>query len=292
MPPTALIFGAAGQDGFYLQELLQRENVRVIATSRRDPVLPGDVGDFARVEALVAEYRPDYIFHLAANSSTRHEVVFENQRSIVDGSLHVLEAAKRHTPQARIFLAGSALQFENRGRPIDESTPFAATSAYSAQRIASVYTARYYREQHQLGVYVGYFFHHDSPRRGPHHVAQKVAQAARRIAAGSSEKLEMGSLEVWKEWTFAGDAMAAIWLLVNQTRYFEAVIGSGDARSIGDWVAEAFAGLGLDWRQHVHSTPGFVPEYPKLVSDPARLRALGWQPQVSFPDLAKLMVRA
>lgn len=289
MPRTALIFGASGQDGFYLQEQLQRKQVKVIATSRRDPLSPCDVGDFARVEALVREHRPNYLFHLAANSSTRHDVVFENQRSIVDGSLNVLEAVKRHAPQARVFLSGSALQFENRGQPIDEATPFAASSAYSAQRIASVYTARYYREQHKVRAYVGYFFHHDSPRRGPHHVAQKVAQAACRIAAGSSEKLEMGSLDVWKEWTFAGDTIEAIWLLVNQETHHEAVIGSGEAHSIREWVAECFQGAGLEWTQHVHETKGFVPEYPKLVSHPARLLALGWRPKVSFTELAKMM---
>lgn len=290
MPRTALIFGASGQDGCYLQELLLREKVRVIATSRRDSLFPCDVGDFARVEALVREHRPDYLFHLAANSSTRHEAVFENQRCIVDGSLNVLEAVKRYTPQARVFLSGSALQFENRGQPIDEATPFAATSAYSAQRIASVYTARYYREQHKLRVYVGYFFHHDSPRRGPHHAAQKVAQAARRIAAGADEKLEMGSLDVWKEWTFAGDTMEAVWLLVNQETQYETVIGSGEAHSIREWVTECFQGAGLDWTQHVHETKGFVPEYPKLVSNPARLLSLGWRPKVPFAELARMMV--
>jgi GDPmannose 4,6-dehydratase len=292
MPRTALIFGASGQDGWYLQELLQREQVKVIATSRRDPQFPCDVGDFARVEALVRELRPDYLFHLGANSSTHHDVVFENQRSIVDGTLHVLEAVKRYAPEARVFLSGSALQFDNRGQPIDEETPFAASSAYSAQRIASVYTARYYRKQHKLRAYVGYFFHHDSPRRGPHHVAQKVAQAARRIAAGSKEKLEMGSLDVWKEWTFAGDTMEAIWLLVNHEAHFEAVIGSGEAHSIREWVTECFQSAGLDWMQHVHETKGFVPEYPRLVSDPARLISLGWQQRISFSDLAKLMVQS
>lgn len=287
---TALIFGASGQDGGYLTQLLSDAGLSVVATSRRGTPAC-DVGDFAQVEALVRQHQPTHLFHLAANSSTRHDALFENQRSIVDGTVHVLEAVKRHAPRARVFISGSALQFENRGAPVDELTPFAASSAYSAQRIASVYTARYYREQHQLRAYVGYFFHHDSPRRGPHHVAQKVALAARRIRDGGTEKLQMGTLDVWKEWTYAGDAMRAAWQLVSQDQVSEVVIGSGEAHSIREWVQTCFSCLGLDWREHVTETPGFVPEYPRLVSNPARLKSLGWQPSVDFRQLAEMMVR-
>ena len=180
------------------------------------------------------------------------------------------------------------MQFRNRGEPISERDDFEASSPYSIARIQSVYAARYYRT---LGVraYVGYLFHHESPRRKPHHVSQKVAQAARRIAAGSGETLELGDITVRKEWAFAGDIAAGMLALVQQDGVWEACIGTGVAYSIADWLAACFARVGLDWREHVRVKEGFRAEYPLLVSDPATIRSLGWTPTVDLHELSAMM---
>ena len=288
MQKKAIIFGASGQDGGYLEELFCREGIQFASTSRHGSPIRCDVGDFHQVESLIKSQRPDYIFQLAANSTTRHDVTLENQRSIVDGSLNVLEAVKRHVPEARVFLTGSALQFENTGKPINEFTPFEASSSYSSQRIASVYMARYYREKQGVRVYVGYFFHHDSPRRGVQHVAQKIAQGAIRIASGEKTKLEVDNIGVYKEWTFAGDAMEAIWKLVNQEMHYESIIGSGEIHSIREWTDLCFKLVDLDWKDHVIISNDSNTSFP-FVADPTRLFAMGWKPKVSFRDLAELM---
>ena len=288
---TALIFGASGQDAYYLAQLCAARGIRPVGVSRS---VGGDwtVGDVARreqVEALVAEHQPGYIFHLAANSTTRHDALFENHETISTGALNVLEAARTLVPQARVFLSGSGLQFRNEGRPIAEGDPFDASSPYAVARVQSVYAARYYR---RLGVraYVGYLFHHDSPRRGAKHVSQLIAQAARRIAAGSGETLEWGDVTVRKEWAFAGDIAAGMLALVSQDAIPEACIGTGEAYSIEEWLDLCFGRVGLRWRDHVRLKEGFRAEYPLLVSDPAKIRSLGWTPQVDLAGLAEMMM--
>jgi GDPmannose 4,6-dehydratase len=287
----ALIFGASGQDATYLARLCAERALRPIGVSRSPggDWLAGDVGQREQVDALVGKFRPDYIFHLAANSTTRHDALFENHATISTGALNVLEAARTLAPAARVFLAGSGLQFVNRGEPISERDPFDAHSPYSVARIQSVYAARYYRK---LGVraYVGYLFHHESPLRKPHHVSQKIAQAAQRIAAGSGEILEMGDITVRKEWAFAGDIAAGMWALVNQEDVFEAAIGTGLPYAIEDWLEACFRLAGLHWRDHVRLQPGFQAEYPLLVSDPSTIRSLGWTPGVDLAGLAELMM--
>ena len=288
---NALIFGARGQDGYYLAQLLADEGIAPVSVSRTvgGNWLTGDVADRALVENLVKEHRPDYVFHLAANSTTRHDALFENHETISTGTLNILEAVKKHSPETKVFLSGSGLQFENRGLPIAETAPFAATNAYAVARIQSVYAARYYRS---LGIraYVGYFFHHDSPRRGPNHVSQIVAQAARRIGAGSGEPLELGDISVRKEWGFAGDIVRGAWMLVQQDAVFEATIGTGVAHSIASFAECCFRRVGYDWREHVKLREGFVGDYDCLVSDPAALRALGWRPEVDLDGLATMMM--
>lgn len=286
----AIIFGANGQDGFYLRELLRRNNVKTFAASRSGEDLTGDVADWNFVENLIEKNKPDYIFHLAANSTTRHEAIFDNHAAISTGTINILEAAYRHSPQSAVFLSGSAVQFANDGMPIDENTPFAVHSPYAVSRVYSVYAGRYYRSL-GLKVYVGYFFNHDSSLRGEQHVNQKIALAAKRIASGSREKLEIGDVTVKKEFNYAGDMVEAVWLLINQTNVYEAVIGSGKAYRIQDWLELCFKSAGVNWRDCVIIKENFTPEYRILVSNPALINSLGWQPKTDIFDLAEIMMK-
>ncbi|MCX6323170.1 MAG: GDP-mannose 4,6-dehydratase [Sphingobacteriales bacterium] len=285
----AIIFGASGQDGFYLTQLLAQQDVSVIGVSRSGGFLNIDISDFGQVGDLVKKYRPDYIFHLAANSTTRHDAIFENHETIATGTLNILEAVKQYVPETKVFISGSGLQFENKGEPIKETDPFEARDAYSISRIQSVYAARYFRRL-GLKVYVGYFFNHDSPRRTERHMAQKIASAAKRIAKGSEEKLVIGDLSVVKEWAFAGDVVKGIWLLVNQDVVTEANIGSGKGYSILDWVELCFGIAGKGYQQFVQTEEGFKAEYRQLVCNNHRLLSLGFQHEVSFEALAAMMM--
>lgn len=286
----AVIFGAGGQDGFYLSELLRERHIEVIGISRKGNLIHGDVASFLFVESVIKKHKPDYIFHLAANSTTRHSALFENHETISTGTFNILEAVRLHSPHTKVFLSGSAMQFKNEGLPINEETPFDASSAYSVSRIQSVYAGRYYRIKFNIKVYVGYFFNHDSPLRTEHHVNQKIVRAVQRISKGSIEQLELGNIEVEKEFGFAGDSVAAIWTLVNQDSVFEAVIGTGKAYSIRDWVIECFEMAGINWNDFIVVKDDFIPEYKILVSDPKLIRSLGWNPEIGLKQLAKIMM--
>src|SRR5581483_7839366 len=152
----ALIFGAGGQDGHYLSRLCRQRGMEVAAVSRRNAAIIGDVADTAFVAQLIRQRRPDFVFHLAANSTTRHDAAAENHATIGAGTLNILDAVHRHSPSSRVFLAGSALQFANRGEAIAETDPFEAGSPYAAARIYSNYLARYYRGI-ECGCFSGIF---------------------------------------------------------------------------------------------------------------------------------------
>lgn len=287
---NALIFGVNGQDGYYLSELCKSNGLQVIGVCRSGGQwLKGDVADRKQTESLIKTHMPQYIFHLAANSTARHDAVFENHETISTGTLNILEAVKMHCPDTKVFITGSGLQFVNTGDPISEHDEFEASSAYSVARIQSVYAARYYRS---LGIraYVGYLFHHESPFRKANHVSKMIALAVQRIAAGSDEFIELGDISVEKEWTFAGDVAKGILALVEQDKVFEAVIGSGVTYSIQNWLEECFKVIGKDWREHTRLREGFTPEYKRLVSNPATMQSLGWVPSVELSELAQTMV--
>ena len=284
-----LIFGASGQDGYYLTELCKAKGMEVIGVSRARDHVRASAASFSEVEQLITTYRPSLVFHLAANSTTRHDAIFENHELISTGTLNILEAVRRHRPTAKVFITGSGVQFRNTGNAISEHDEFEASSPYAVSRIHAAYAGRYYRT---LGIkaYIGYLFHHESPRRKSNHVSQMIVQAVNRIAGGSTETIEIGDLHVQKEWTFAGDVVKGMVTLIEQDDVFEAVIGSGVAFSIQDWLERCFDIVGRNWREHVRIREGFEAEYQKLVSDPTTIRSLGWAQEVSFPQLAEMMV--
>ena len=286
----ALIFGSNGQDGQFLGRLLQKKNVEWKGVSRSGNQIIGNVADRAFVKKVIQEEKPSHIFHFAANSTTRHDAIFENHEAISTGTFNILESVRELNPAIKVFLSGSALQLKNDGKPIDENCVADASSAYSVSRIQSLYAGRYFRNKFQIPVYFGYFFNHDSELRSERHVNQRIAATAKRISCGSQEKLELGNVGVLKEFNYAGDIVQAIWTLVNQDKVFETVLGSGKAYSIKDWADYCFKKIGKSADDYITLKQDFVPEYEILVSNPALIKSLGWEPKVSFEQLADLML--
>ena len=285
----ALIFGASGQDGYYLAEACRKRRIEVIGVSRSGPWLRGDVASSESVENLIRSHCPEMIFHLAATSTTKHVAIYENHAAIGTGTINILESVRRWSPASKVFIVGSGLQFINNGRPISETDPFDHGSFYAAVRNYSVHLSRYFRS---IGIrtYVGYLFHHESPLRTAEHVSQKIAQAARRIAEGSEEILELGDISVRKEWTFAENVAEGIMTLIEQDQIFEATIGSGRAYSIEDWLDECFKLINKDWRHYVREKKNFKAEYQTLVSNPVTINSLGWNAATTISELAKIML--
>jgi len=286
---TAVIFGANGQDGYYLSELLISKGIRVIPIFRSEGAFNTDITSFDSVVVLIASEKPDYIFHFAADSTTKHESLWDNFSTITMGTINILEGVRLHSPNTKVFISGSGLQFKNNNIPIKETDSFEARDAYSMCRIQSVYSARYYRS---IGIkcYVGYFFNHDSPRRSDRHITKKVSSFVKSISDGKKGVLEIGDLSTVKEWTFAGDIVEGIWILVNQDNIFEANVSSGKGYSIKEWVEVCFSVIGNKSDGYIKEIHGFKAEYKQLVSDSSLIQQLGFYPKTSLMELAKMMV--
>jgi GDPmannose 4,6-dehydratase len=286
---TALIFGASGQDGYYMNKLLTCYKIITKGISRSGNFIKGDVGNREFVKEIIRSTKPTYIFNFAANSTVEHTSVFENHDTISTGVLNILEAVYQYSPNSKVFVSGSGLQFLNSGDPISENSPFDAKDAYSASRISSVYYSRYYRNL-GLKVYIGYFFNHESPLRSSRHINKKIVIAAKQISAGETQYIEIGDIMVKKEFTYAKDSVFAAWILINNDQVFEAVIGSGIAYSIKDWLEICFQYYNLNWKNHIKVIPNYKSPYKILISDPSTIKSLGWHQTINFNELALIFL--
>lgn len=286
----AIIFGASGQDGIYMKKLCEKQNIIPITIARSEGFdYKGNVNNAIFVEEIIKKTSPDFIFHLAANSTTRHEALFENHETISTGTLNILENVKKYSPQTKVLITGSGVQFENKGLPISENTSFEAGNAYAIARIQSVYAARYFRK---IGIqtYVAYLFHHESPYRHATHVSKMITDKIKNILAGKEDKITIGDASVEKEWAFAEDIVEGIFTLVNQNKIFEATIGTGITYSIMDFLVECFQQTNLQLEENVIFLNNFKSEYPKLVSNPNTINSLGWKPKTDLKELVKILL--
>ena len=286
----ALIFGASGQDGLYMTQLCRQQQIEPVTVARSEGFrYQGSVADRALVEELVKQ-KPDCIFHLAANSTTRHNALFENHETIATGTLNILESVKLYSPESRVLITGSGVQFKNTGNPISENDEFEAANAYAVARIQSVYAARYFRSL-GLKTYVAYLFHHESPYRHATHISKMITTRIKAILNGNCEKIVIGDATVQKEWAFAQDIVKGMFTLVNQSDAFEAAIGTGVAYSIMDFLTECFAQSNLKIEEHVEFRNNFKPEYSRLVSNPQTINRLGWKAETDLRTLVEILLR-
>jgi len=309
----ALITGVTGQDGSYLAELLLEKGYEVHGMVRRSSAdryeriehLTGritlhqaDLLDQLSIVTMLEEVRPAEVYNLAAQSfvPTSWKQPLLTGEFTALGVTRMLEAIRHVDPSIRFYQASSSEMFGRVSEtPQNEQTPFYPRSPYGVAKVYGHFITVNYRESYDLFAVSGILFNHESPRRGLEFVTRKVSHAAAEIHLGRRSRLRLGNLEATRDWGFAGDYVKAMWLMLQQERPRDYVIGTGETHSVRDLVATAFSHVGLDWREHVSEDAElFRPaEVEHLCADASRARSeLGWEPRVRFEELVRMMVDA
>jgi GDPmannose 4,6-dehydratase len=193
-----------------------------------------------------------------------------------------------------VYYAGSSECFgDTDGEPANELTPFHPQSPYAVAKSSAHWLVDNYREAYGLFACTGILFNHESPLRPTRFVTQKIISTAKRIAQGSTEVLELGRLDISRDWGWAPEYVEAMWLMLQQDNAGDFVIATGETNSLELFVAEAFSLLGLDWRNHVQQNPEFMRPTDLLVSvgDASKAKQkLGWEAKFKMRDVVKMMV--
>ena len=152
-----------------------------------------------------------------------------------------------------------------------------------------------YRESYGIHASSGILFNHESPRRGETFVTRKITRAVARIKHKVQQRLFLGNLEARRDWGYAPDYVRAMWLMLQQEKPDDYVIGTGEAHSVREFVELAFATADLDWQKYVEIDPRYFrpAEADYLCADTAKAqKALDWEPNVTFRELVRIMVEA
>jgi GDPmannose 4,6-dehydratase len=152
-----------------------------------------------------------------------------------------------------------------------------------------------YRDAYRIYGCTGILFNHESPLRPARFVTQKIVQAAARIAAGSDERLQLGNLNIYRDWGWAPEYVQAMWLMLQQDTPSDFVIATGRSASLSYFVEKTFAHFDLDWRAHVQTDDSLLrpSDIAYGAGDPAlAAKVLGWTAQYSVDEVIAAMCQA
>ena len=340
----ALITGITGQDGSYLAEFLLSKGYEVHGIIRRsstfntqriehiyvDPHDPnaklflhyGDLSDPGILTEIIWNVKPDEIYNLGAQSHVKVSFDMPEYTGNITGlgTTRILEAIRRSGVKTKFYQASSSEMFGASPPPQNEKTPFYPRSPYAVAKVYAYFITINYREAYELFACNGILFNHESPRRGETFVTRKITRAIANILSGKQKILYLGNLNAKRDWGFAPEYIRAMWLMLQQENPDDYVIGTGESRSVREFVERAFeyAGIEIEWKGNGANERGIVksveskwediikpgdmiievdPKYfrptevESLCADITKAkRKLGWEPIIKFSDLVKIMV--
>ena len=316
MAKIALVTGITGQDGSYLAELLLSKGYKVHGIIRRvaledeihrlwrirkilnDITLhAGSLESYARIFNMIQKIKPDEIYHLGAQSYVGYS--FEDEFSTfsmnINGTHYMLSALREFAnKEVKFYFAASSEMFgKTKDTFQNESTPFHPRSAYGISKVTGFYLSKNYRDAYKLHASNGILFNHESPRRGFEFVTRKISHGVARIKKGSLKKLKLGNLKAKRDWGHAKDYVEAMWLMLQQKKPEDFVIGTGKEHSVEDFAKKAFSHVGLNYKDYVILDKKLIrpAEVDTLLANCTKAKKiLKWEPKIPFNDLVINMV--
>lgn len=303
MSKKALIIGVSGQDGAYLAKLLLEKGYTVIGTSRdselnnfsgllslgikQDVILETLVpSDFRSMMQVVSSHRPEEVYFLSGQSSVglSFKLPFETMESIVVSLQNLLEVVRMLSIDCKIYNACSSECFGDVGEDlVSEKTSFAPLSPYAVAKCTSFWQASTYRKAYDMFACSGILFNHESPLRHQRFVTQKIISYVKSVINDNNkEKLQLGNLDVIRDWGWAPEYVEAMYLMLQQDKPSDYIIASGKSYSLKDFVKYSFEKNGLNWEDYVVQDEKFMrpSELNCIYSDPSKAkRDLGWEAQ-------------
>lgn len=316
----AIITGVTGQDGSYLSELLLEKGYQVHGLVRHSSSMNrwridhlvkdkkiynetfflhyADLNDDASLRRIFVNVQPDEIYHLAGQShvALSFEIPELTNNEIANSTLKLLEICRDQDYRPRVYLAGSSEIFGNAEASMQtEESPMNPTSPYGVSKAFCVHMGKVYRSSYDIHVSNGILYNHESPRRGENFVTQKIVRGAALISVGKAGFLELGSLEIERDWGYAKDFVLGMWMMLQEEKADDYILATGKTHSLSDFLTYAFQYFNLDYENYVRVNPKFIrPSEPqKLCGNPSKaISKLGWKTTYKFEEIVYEMCEA
>ena len=310
-----LILGITGQDGSHLAELLLQKGYEVHGLIRKSAtgntkninhlikdgeekiiLHKGDLADATSIYRVINDVKPDEIYNEADQDHVSWSYQSVDYSVDITGApvARLLEIIKQINPKIKFFQPVSSNMFgQAKENPQTEETSFRPQSPYAAAKVLAFVMARYYRDVFGMFVSTGIFYNHEGPRRTEDYVTRKITKAVARIKLGLQKELLLGNLDTKIDFGYAPEYMEAAWKIMQLDQSDDFIICTEEVHSVREFLEEAFAVVGLNSENYVKFDPRFARpgNTSVLLGDTSKARkAFGFNPQIKFKQLVKIMV--
>jgi GDPmannose 4,6-dehydratase len=313
MQKKALIIGVTGQDGAFLAKYLLENNYMVFGTSRDAELSKLDslvklgihdkvklfsmsLIDFRSVFQVFSEIQPDEIYNLAGQTSVSlsFKLPVETLESISLGTLNILEVLRLLKLKSKFYNASSSECFGNtEGIPANEMTQFKPRSPYGVAKASSFWQVDNYRQAYNLFAASGILFNHESYLRPTRFVTQKIITVVCDIAIKKSNELEIGNINIERDWGWAPEYVVAMHSILQQEEPEDFIIATGNTISLKEFIVKTFDYFGLSYENHLVVNEGLFRPTDILVSkaDPSKAKKiLKWEAKTNVDGVIKNMI--
>jgi GDPmannose 4,6-dehydratase len=305
------ITGITGQDGLFLTSKLLNKKVSIYGSTRQSSTknfynklakinnLSGaevklinlDLLNYQTVETFLNDVKPDKIFNLTGPSSV-YKSITDNQESynqIINIFDNLTTSVLKNRLKTVIFQASSSEMFEKNKEGIyDESSKLSASTPYAEAKIHNHLKSVELSSKYNLNIYSGIMFNHESEFRANDYLIMQVIAAAEKIACGKLNQFSIGSLDLVRDWSFAGDIVDAMIKISDNGKFNSYVIGSGQGASISYVIKLVFEYFNLDFNEFIKVDKNLNRKNnnKKIISNPTRIKnELNWQTTLSLDEL-------
>lgn len=262
---TAIITGITGQDGAYLAKLLLQNGYRVIGITRNNhssnrskleylkidsqiEIYECDLSDLSSVINMFNVYNPDEVYNLAAQSSVGlsfTQPIGTLQYNIIS-VLNLLETIRIVSPRIRFYQASSSEMYGMvQNLPVTISTPMHPLSPYAISKCTAYWIVVNYRESYGIHASNGVLFNHESYLRTNNFFVKKVISSAVMNRDNVEWKLEVGNIDVKRDFGYSPKYVEAMWLILQQDNPKDYIICSGFSVSLREIIEYVFEKLSI-----------------------------------------------
>ena len=309
----AIIFGVSGQDGSYLSHLLINKGYKIIGITRnKSPknlyrlkklnilkkirIVKGEASDSNFCKKIIST-KINEIYFLSGYSSVvgsfnKPDI---SLKSNVLGLVNILEIIKNSKFKIKLFNAGSGQFFgDNKNNFYNLNSKIVPQSPYGVSKAASYWLTKIYRENYGIYCCTGILFNHESSLRSKEFVTKKIIDVSKQILRNKKLILELGNINIYRDWGWAPEYVEAIWLMLQQKKPCDLIIGSGKIFSLKDFVNEVFNLLNINKKNLRVNVKKFkrkldIRGYKADIK--LTKKVLKWQPSIKFKKIVYKMVK-
>ena len=272
---NALIFGISGQDGSYLANYLLLKKYKVFGISRKKIKIKNHIKlniikhikmsyfsytDYAKIKKLIKEKKINEIYFLAGQTkpSLSNKNFIETLHSNLIPVYYIIDIILKYNKKIRFFNSSSCEIFHNTNKTLSEKSKKEPESIYGLSKLISLEMVKFFRVKYSLKMCSGIMFHHESILRDKSFVLKKIITSAKNIYLGKQKKINLGNINVERDWGWAPEYVKLIHKMNNQKKIEDLIIATGFTIKLKNVIKKIFENYKLDWKKHIKIEPDLL----------------------------------